>query len=132
MTKEQVEALKAAGISESAIIDRILEEAAPRPEKPDTEEKKPAEEKKTKPAEEKKTKPAQDPAPEKKPEQEKKTEPEPEKKSGSEDRILAAIEKLTGAVLTHNIKSIGREDSVPDDADKIIGALLRGEPPKTN
>ena len=124
MTKEQVEALKAAGISESAIIDRILAETAPRTEKPDTEEKKPAEEKGTKPA--------QDLAPETKPEQEKKTEPEPEKKAGSEDKILAAIEKLTGAVLTHNINSIGREDSVPDDADKIIGALLRGEPPKTN
>lgn len=124
MTKEQVEALKAAGISESAIIDRILAEAAPRPEKPDTEEKKPAEEKETKPA--------QDLAPETKPEQEKKTEPEPEKKAGSEDKILAAIEKLTGAILTRNINSIGREDSVPDDADKIIGALLRGEPPKTN
>ena len=124
MTKEQVEALKAAGISESAIIDRILAETAPRPEKPDTEEKKPADKKETKPA--------QDPAPETKPEQEKKTEPEPEKKAGSEDKILAAIERLTGAVLTHNINSIGREDSVPDDADKIIGALLRGEPPKTN
>ena len=124
MTKEQVEALKAAGISESAIIDRILAEAAPGPEKPDAEEKKAADEKETKPA--------QDPAPETKPEQEKKTEPEPEKKSGSEDKILAAIEKLTGAVLTHNINSIGREDSVPDDADKILGALLRGEPPKTN
>lgn len=122
MTKEQVEALKAAGISESAIIDRILAETAPGPEKPDTEEKKPADEKETKPA--------QDPAPETKPEQEKKTEPE--KKAGSEDKILAAIEKLTGAVLTHNINSIGREDSVPDDADKIIGELLRGEPPKTN
>ena len=124
MTKEQVEALKAAGISESAIIDRILAETAPGPEKPDTEEKKPAEEKETKPA--------QDPAPETKPKQEKKTDPEPENKSGSEDKILAAIEKLTGVVLTHNINSIGREDSVPDDADKIIGALLRGEPPKTN
>lgn len=122
MTKEQVEALKAAGISESAIIDRILAETAPGPEKPDTEEKKAADGKETKPA--------QDPAPETKPEQEKKTEPE--KKAGSEDKILAAIEKLTGAVLTHNINSIGREDSVPDDADKIIGALLRGEPPKTN
>lgn len=118
MTKEQVEALKAAGISESAIIDRILSETAPAPEKPDTEEKE--------------TKPAHDPTPETKPEQEKKTEPEPEKKAGSEDKILAAIEKLTGAVLTHNVNSIGREDNVPDDADKIIGALLRGEPPKTN
>lgn len=121
MTKEQVEALKAAGISESAIIDRILLESDPRTEKPDTEEKKVEQAEKAEPAAEA--------AAEVKAEPEKETKPEAAEK---EDKILAAIEKLTGAVLTHNIRSIGREDEEPDDADKIIGALLRGEPPKTN
>lgn len=116
MTKEQVKMLRDAGISEEAIINRILSE--PGTEKPDAEEKKPADEKETKPA--------QDPAPETKPEQEKKTEPE--KKPETEDRILKAIEKLTGAVLSKNINTIGRDDTPEESADDVLGALFRGEP----
>ena len=117
MTKEQVKMLRAAGISESAIIDRILGE-------------KPEPEKKEEP--EKKTEPEKKPEPEKKEEPEKKTEPEkkeePEKKTETEDKILKAIEKLTGAVLSKNINTIGRDDKPEESADDVLGSLLRGEP----
>ena len=93
MTKEQVELLRAAGISESAIIDRILGEK-PEPEKKEDPEKK----------------------------------PEPEKKTETEDKILKAIEKLTGAVLSKNINTIGRDDKPEESADDVLGSLLRGEP----
>lgn len=114
MTKEQVEALRSAGISESAIIDRILAESAgPGPENPDTGKKTEAE-------------------PEKKP------EPEPEKKPETQpaapedrtDEVIAAIQKLTGAVLGHNVNGTGT-DELGETGDDIIGKLLRGEPEKT-
>lgn len=118
MTKEQVELLRAAGISESAIIDRILGETKPEPEE--------------------KTEPGQDPEPEMKQEPDKKTEPEkepdpekktePEKKPETEDKILKAIEKLTGAVLSRNINTIGTENTPEESADEVLGSLLRGEP----
>ena len=114
MTKEQVEALRSAGISESAIIDRILAESAgPGPENPDTGKKTEAE-------------------PEKKPEPEKKTEPEtqPAAPADRTDEVIAAIQKLTGAVLGHNVNGTGT-DELGDTGDDIIGKLLRGEPDKT-
>ena len=108
MTKEQVELLRAAGISESAIIDRILGEAKPEPEK--------------------KTEPKKKKEPEEKEEPEKKKEPE--KKEEPEDRILKAIEKLTGAVLSRNINTIGRDDTPEESADDVLGSLFRDEPNK--
>ena len=108
MTKEQVEKLRQAGISESAIIDRILEEGEPIPEKPDTVPAEPA----AAPAE---------PEPEK-------PEAKPEKPDRT-DQVLAAIEKLTGAVLGHNVNGSGISD-LGKSGDDIIGELLRGEPKK--
>lgn len=116
MTKEQVELLRAAGISESAIIDRILGEAKPEPEK------------KTEPEPDHEPETKQDPEKKTEQEPEKKTEPEPEKKPETEDKILKAIEKLTGAVLSRNINSLGREDTPEESADDVLGSLLRGEP----
>lgn len=120
MTKEQVEALRSAGISESAIIDRILAESAtPGPENPDAGKKKPEPEKKQ-------------PEPEKQPELEKKTEPEtqPAAPADRTDEVIAAIQKLTGAVLGHNVNGTGT-DTLGESGDDIIGKLLRGEPEKT-
>lgn len=123
MTKEQVEALRSAGISESAIIDRILAESAgPGPENPDTGKKKPEPEKKTEP--EKK------PELEKKTEPEKKTENQPAAPADRTDEVIAAIQKLTGAVLGHNVNGTGT-DTLGESGDDIIGKLLRGEPEKT-
>lgn len=118
MTKEQVEALRSAGISESAIIDRILAESAgPGPENPDTG---------------KKPEPDKKPEPEKQPEPEKKTEPEtqPAAPADRTDEVIAAIQKLTGAVLGHNVNGTGT-DTLGETGDDIIGKLLRGEPEKT-
>jgi outer membrane biosynthesis protein TonB len=117
MTKEQVEALRSAGISESAIIDRILAESAgPGPENTDTGKKKPEAE------------PEQKPEPEKKPE--KKPETQPAAPADRTDEVIAAIQKLTGAVLGHNVNGTGT-DTLGESGDDIIGKLLRGEPEKT-
>ena len=113
MTKEQVEALRSAGISESAIIDRILAESAgPGPEKPDTGKKTEAEPEK------------------KKPEPEKKPETQPAAPADRTDEVIAAIQKLTGVVLGHNVNGSGT-DTLGETGDDIIGKLLRGEPEKT-
>lgn len=111
MTKEQVNALRAAGIQDKMIIDLIISETA-EAVTPDPEPEKKPELKKQ-------------PEPEKKPEPEK--EPEPEKTPEPQtDKILAAIEKLTGAVLAHNVAGTGREDEPEKSADDIMGELLRG------
>lgn len=118
MTKEQVEALRSAGISESAIIDRILAESAgPGPENPDAG---------------KKPEPDKKPEPQKQQEPEKKTEPEtqPAAPADRTDEVIAAIQKLTGAVLGHNVNGTGT-DTLGETGDDIIGKLLRGEPEKT-
>ena len=118
MTKEQVEALRSAGISESAIIDRILAESAgPGPEKPDAGKKTEAE-------------PEKKPEPEKQPEPEKKPENQPAAPADRTDEVIAAIQKLTGAVLGHNVNGTGT-DTLGKSGDEIIGELLRGEPEKT-
>lgn len=97
MTREQVEALRNAGIPDKTIIDLIISETsaalAPDPE--------PA------PA------PA-DPEPEApKPE----TAPEDPAK---EDRILAAIEKLTGAIFAQNGRTLGRETEQENSVENIL------------
>lgn len=117
MTREQVNALRAAGIQDKMIIDLIISETAeavapdPEPEKnqPEPEKKQPEPERK------------RDPEPEKN------QEPEPEKiPEPQTDKILAAIEKLTGAVLAHNVAGTGRDDEPEKSADDIMGELLRG------
>lgn len=112
MTKEQVEALRSAGISESAIIDRILAESAgPGPENPDAGKK---------------------PEPDKTPEPEKKPEPEkqPAPPADRTDEVIAAIQRLTGAVLGHNVNGTGTDD-LGKSGDEIIGELFRGSPENT-
>lgn len=111
MTKEQVQMLRDAGISEDAIIDRIIAEtsAAVSPEG----------------AAEKKEQATPEPAPVQEPTT--KAGPETEQ-TGREDKILAAIEKLTGAVLAQNVGGTGLEDDPEKSADDILGELLRGRP----
>lgn len=114
MTREQVNALRAAGIQDKVIIDLIINETA-EAVTPDPE-------------------PAPQPEPEKTPEPEKKPEPDktPEKPTAAadpeparEDKILAAIEKLTGAIYNHNVLGSGTEDEKKESAADIIGKALR-------
>lgn len=121
MTKEQVQLLRDAGISETAIIDRILQETAaggspdgfalrqqqPEPEPAPEPEKQPAE-----PARK-----AAEPA--------RKADPVPDPQPAREDKILAAIEKLTGAIYNRNVLSSGMEDVPAETAADIIGKALR-------
>lgn len=108
MTKEQVQLLRDAGISETAIIDRILQETSGSPDgfgKEQQTEPEPA------PAPIPET-PAPEPAP---------AAPDPMR----EDRILAAIEKLTGAIYNKNVLGSGMEDVQQETAADIIGKALR-------
>lgn len=107
MTKEQVQLLRDAGISETAIIDRILQDGIQNPEP----EAAPAPAPKPDP-----TPITPEPAPDNKQEQ-----PVPD----NSDKILAAIEKLTGAVLSHNVNGTGQEDQPAQSAEDILGNLLR-------
>ena len=113
MTKEQVQLLRDAGISETAIIDRILQETAEavspdgfgqRQQQPEPE-------------------PA--PEPEKPPAAPAKPDPVPDPQPAREDKILAAIEKLTGAIYNRNVLSSGMEDVPEESAADIIGKALR-------
>ena len=109
MTKDQVQLLRDAGISETAIIDRILQETnAESPDGFGTE---------TQP----KPEPEPTPEPEKQPAQAPAAEPAPMR----EDRILAAIEKLTGAIYNTNVLSSGIDDVPQETAADIIGKALR-------
>lgn len=106
MKREQVDALRAAGIPDKTIIDLIISETsealAPSPE------------------------PA---APEPEPQPAEPAEPEkpaaaPEEPA-REDKILAAIERLTGAIYNQNVLYSGREDTPKESAADIIGKALR-------
>ncbi len=114
MTREQVDALRAVGIDDKTIIDLIISETAeavtpgPAP----------------KPEPEKQPEPEKKPEPEKQPEPEKAPEPA-KQESDKQDKILAAIEKLTGAIYSHNVLASGGEDQNTESAEDIIGKMLR-------
>ena len=112
LTKEQVQALRDAGISESAIIDRIL--AGPSPADPKPADPKPADPKPAdpKPADPKLT----DPKP---------LDPKPVDRT---DDILAAINNLTGALQLSN-QHRGREGSAPESVDDILASVLMPKEP---
>lgn len=111
MTREQVDALRQAGIPDKTIIDLIISETsaalapepAPAPAPADPEPEAPA------PAE-----PAEPETPQAEPEA-----------PAREDKILAAIERLTGAIYNQNVLFSGREDTPKESADDIIGKALR-------
>ena len=110
MTKEQVQQPRDAGISETAIIDRILQET----EGPDgfgNRQQQPE--------------PEPAPEPEKQPAAPAKLDPVPDPQPAREDKILAAIEKLTGAIYNRNVLSSGMEDVPQETAADIIGKALR-------
>lgn len=112
MTKEQVQLLRDAGISETAIIDRILQETA-EAVSPDGFGQR--------------QQPEPEPAPEpaKQPAAPAKPEAVPDPQPAREDKILAAIEKLTGAIYNRNVLSSGMEDVPAESAADIIGKALR-------
>ena len=95
LTKEQVQALRDAGISESAIIDRILTDPAPADPKP------------------------ADPKP---------ADPKPAQPVDRTDDILAAINKLTGALQLSN-QQTGRAGAASESVDDILASVLA--PPKS-
>ena len=101
MTKEQVQLLRDAGISETAIIDRILADTA-------------------------EAVPPEAPAEPAEPENPVAALPQPDSPSDPlqsvprEDKVLAAIEKLTGAIFAQNARSIGRETDDSNSVEKIL------------
>ncbi len=103
MTKEQVQALRDAGISEQAIIDRILGETAgaerhAEPEKHAAEHEKQAAE-------------AAQPAAQ--------ANNQPDKA----DAILAAIDRLTGAIQAGNMRT-GRDAQQAQSVEDIMASVL--------
>ena len=93
ITKEQVQALRDAGIAENAIIDRILADPAP-----------------AAPAD---AKPA---------------DPKPAQPVDRTDDILAAINRLTGALQLSN-QQAGRAGAASESVDDILASVLA--PPKS-
>lgn len=96
MTREQVQALRDAGISEQAIIDRILAEPAgaespAEPEKQAVEAAQPAVQANTQP--------------------------------DKADAILEAIERLTGAIQTGNMRT-GRDTPQAQSVEDIMASVL--------
>ena len=104
MTKEQVELLRTAGISEAAIIDRLLQEQTAAPE----------------PA------PAPEPEPAPAPEPEAPKAEQPDAQSGKLDAILQAVNNLTGAIQLQN-QHTGREAS-SQSVDDILASVLTPKP----
>lgn len=105
--KELIKGLKDLGLSDSAILAVLSEQNT-------TAEAAPAE-------------PAADAAPapaEPEPAPEPAAAPDPR-----EDRILSAIEKLTGAIFAQNAKTTGRETPA-ETVDDILAGALRGTPPR--
>ena len=112
MTKEQVQVLRDAGIPDSVIMDRILKDwetqmSAPSPENQDTVTEEPE----------------KAPEPEKTPE----PAPAPVERPDRTDEVIAAIQKLTGAVLGHNVNGSGI-DTISKSADEVLGELFSGKP----
>ena len=110
ITKEQVQALRDAGISENAIIERILSD--PKPADP-----KPADPKPTDPK-------SADPAPA----NPKPADPKPAQPVDRTDDILAAINRLTGALQLSN-QQTGRAGAAAESVDDILASVLA--PPKS-
>lgn len=112
MTKEQVQVLRDAGIPDSVIMDRILKDwetqmSAPSPENQDTVTEEP----------EKAPEPEITPEP----------APAPVERPDRTDEVIAAIQKLTGAVLGHNVNGSGI-DTISKSADEVLGELFSGKP----
>ena len=110
MTREQVDALRQAGIPDKTIIDLIISETSEAPDPAPAAA--PADPKPVAPA------PAEIPA-------EPVTSQAAPEEPAREDKILAAIEKLTGAIYNSNVLYSGREDTPKESAADIIGKALR-------
>lgn len=108
--KELIDGMKALGLSDSAIL-AVLSEQTPTaaPAAPAAVDA-----------------PAPEAAPEPEPEPAAPAAPAPEPR---EDKILAAIEKLTGAIFAQNAKFTGRETPA-ETVDDILAGALRGTPPR--
>lgn len=117
--KELIAGLRNLGLSDSAIIAVLSEQttAAPAPAAaPEPKAQAPAAPEPKAPAPAAAPEPAA-PAP---------AAPAPDPR---EDKILAAIEKLTGAIFAQNAKSTGRETPA-ETVDDILAGALRGDEPR--
>lgn len=108
--KELINGMKALGLSDSAILAVLSEQNPAAPAAPAAVDA-----------------PAPEAAPE--PEPEPAAAPAAPAPEPREDRILAAIEKLTGAIFAQNAKSTGRETPA-ETVDDILAGALRGTPPR--
>lgn len=96
MDKELIKKLSKAGVSSDVILALMLDEE-------------------DKPQPENNPEPAKQPEPEKKPEQ---------PVAVGNDAILAAIEKLTGAVQAANIRNMGGSTPKPESADDVLAQII--------
>lgn len=112
MTREQVEALRQVGIPDKTIIDLIISETSAAPAPDPAPVAAPADREPEAPAQAEI--PAEPATPQAAPEE-----------PAREDKILAAIEKLTGAIYNSNVLYSGREDTPKESAADIIGTALR-------
>ena len=97
MDKELIKKLSKAGVSSDVILALMLDED----EKPQPEQK-----------------PEPTPKPEPKP------EPKQQPAAVGNDAILAAIEKLTGAVQAANIRNMGGSTPKPETADEVLAQII--------
>lgn len=101
MDKELIKKLSKAGVSSDVILAIMLDED----ENPQPEQK---------------------PEPTPKPEQKPETKPKPEQNPAAvgNDAILAAIEKLTGAVQAANIRNMGGSTPKQETADDVLAQII--------
>ena len=109
MDKDLIKKLSRAGVSSDVILALMLDEDEKQPEQ--------------KP--EQASQPEQKPEPASQPEQ----KPEPTKKpvqpgAVGNDEILAAIEKLTGAVQAANIRNMGGSTPKQETADDVLAQII--------
>lgn len=120
MEKTMMQKLIDAGVSAEVVLKLHMEDEDHAPK----EQEKPEDpEEKEKPRDPEEQKKPRDPEEQKKPE-----DPEErEKPAGNTDAVLAAIEKLTGAIQAGNIRGTYTKNT-PQTTDDILATILRGEP----
>lgn len=96
MDKELIKKLSKAGVSSDVILALMLDEDEKQPE------------------------PKPEPAPQPKP----KPEPAPQPEAAGNDAILAAIEKLTGAVQAANIRNMDGNTPKQETADEVLAQII--------
>lgn len=106
MDKDLIKKLSRAGVSSDVILALMLDEDEKQPEQ----------------------KPEQASQPEQKPEPASQPEQKPDQPAAvGNDEILAAIEKLTGAVQAANIRNMGGSTPKQETADDVLAQIINPE-----